>query len=116
MSSYFDRARVRRLMRKFGLTGPWLHGDNRARQSTVRFETMRTLRSPVDYFSKAMDIELEHGSVNPATDVTHDSALHTARIAAAHLLGVEADEPPEKWRPFAAYYDALIHMEKNIRV
>ena len=116
MSRRFDRATVCKMMRRMSLVPSWLEGENRARHSSIRFETMDTLRSPVDYFSKAMEIELEHGSINPDTNVTKDTALSTAKIVKAHLMGVEADEQRSNWRPFPAYYDSLIFMEKYIRV
>ena len=32
-----------------------------------------------------MDVELEHGTVSPATNVTNDDPILTAKIALAHL-------------------------------
>lgn len=44
-------------------------------------------RSPFDaeQFRMGMDVELEHGRRDPATDVTHDDPTTTAKIALAHL-------------------------------
>ena len=40
--------------------------------------------SPQD-FLRGINIELEHGLVNPMTDVTNDDLIMTAKIALAHL-------------------------------
>ncbi|TKJ17153.1 hypothetical protein CEE44_01295 [Candidatus Woesearchaeota archaeon B3_Woes] len=55
----------------------------------------------VDQFRRGMDIELEHGSVDPETNVTDDDALITGKIALAHL------------NEFPDYYDRLEKMEKE---
>jgi len=39
----------------------------------------------VDQFRQGLDVELEHGSVDPATNVTDDDPLTTGKIALAHL-------------------------------
>lgn len=39
----------------------------------------------INDFLTGINIELEHGSVNPATNVTNDDLLMTAKIALAHL-------------------------------
>ena len=55
----------------------------------------------VEQYRMGMDVELEHGSRSPATDVTHDDPVMTGKIALAHLtefpdyytrLGVLEDE------------------------
>jgi hypothetical protein len=46
-----------------------------------------------------MDVELEHGSHDPQTDVTGDDPVLTAKIAWAHL------------KEFADYYVRLARME-----
>jgi Protein of unknown function (DUF5661) len=58
----------------------------------------------VEQFRAGMDVELEHGRSNPATNVTDDDPLITGKIAFAHLnelsdyytrlARMEADEPP----------------------
>ena len=48
---------------------------------------------------KGMDVELEHGSVSPPTNVTNNDAVMTAKIALAHL-NEDAD-----------YYQDLAQME-----
>ena len=46
-----------------------------------------------------MDVELEHGRRDPATDVTEDDPVMTAKIALAHL------------RELPDYYERLAEME-----
>ncbi len=53
----------------------------------------------VDEFQAGMDVELEHGLQDPATNVTDDDPHVTARIARAHL------------NEFADYYTRLARME-----
>lgn len=48
-----------------------------------------------------MDVELEHGSVNPETDVTGDDPVHTFKIVIAHM-----NESPK-------YYTKLKEMESK---
>jgi hypothetical protein len=55
----------------------------------------------LEQFCRGMDTELEHGRENPLTDVTHDDAVMTGRIALAHL-----DEFPD-------YYTRLEKMEEE---
>lgn len=57
--------------------------------------------SPFDVteFQMGMNVELEHGSQDPATDVTGDDPILTAKIALAHL------------NEFADYYTRLAVME-----
>lgn len=111
------RSRLLMLMRTVGLTSSMLRGANRSARSSRKFPTMKgKLADPVEYFRKALSIELEHGSINPGTDVTGNDLRDTAKIVAAHIFGVESDERPTKWRLFPAYYDHLMHMEKNGRL
>ena len=53
----------------------------------------------VEQFRMGMNVELEHGSQDPATDVTGDDPIITAKIALAHL------------NEFADYYTRLAVME-----
>lgn len=53
----------------------------------------------VDQFRREMEVELEHGSRDPATDVTGDDPIVTAKIALAHL------------NEFPDYYTRLDRME-----
>ena len=55
----------------------------------------------VEQFRSGMDVELEHGNVNPLTNVTNDDPLTTAKIALAHL-----NEYPD-------YYTRLDKMENE---
>jgi len=55
----------------------------------------------VDQFRRGMDVELEHGLCDPATNVTNDDALTTGKIALAHL------------NEFPDYYDRLGKMEEE---
>ena len=54
-------------------------------------------------FRKGLDVEMEHGKVNPQTNVTDNNIELTAKIAWAHLL-----EIPD-------YYTRLIKMEKEAK-
>ena len=56
-------------------------------------------RVDIDQFRKGMDVEYEHGSHDPQTDVTHDDPILTGKIALAHI------------KEFADYYDRLEQME-----
>ena len=42
-------------------------------------------RFPFDDFKRGIIIEMEHGKINPNTNVTDDNLLKTAKIALAHL-------------------------------
>jgi len=55
----------------------------------------------VDQFRRGMDVELEHGLVDPHINVTNDDPLTTGKIALAHL------------NEFADYYDRLEEMEEE---
>lgn len=58
-------------------------------------------RFPVDQFRRGMEVELEHGRRDPATNVTNDDLLVTGKIALAHL------------NEFPDYYDRLEKMERE---
>ncbi|HEX2427421.1 MAG TPA: DUF5661 family protein [Gaiellaceae bacterium] len=55
----------------------------------------------VEQFRAGMDVELEHGARDPATDVTGDDPLLTGKIALAHL------------NEFPDYYTRLEKMEEQ---
>jgi hypothetical protein len=55
----------------------------------------------VEQFRRGMDVELEHGTQDPHTNVTNDDALMTGKIALAHL------------NEFSDYYTRLDKMEKE---
>lgn len=46
---------------------------------------IRWKRFDVEQFRMGLNIELEHGRRDPATDVTHDDPMVTGKIAWAHL-------------------------------
>ena len=60
-----------------------------------------TAEFDVEQFRSGMDVELEHGSHDPRTNVTNDDPLVTGRIAWAHL------------NEFADYYTRLERMEEE---
>ena len=55
----------------------------------------------VEQFRVGMDVELEHGFQDPATNVTGDDAVITGKIALAHL------------NEFPDYYSRLARMEEE---
>jgi hypothetical protein len=55
----------------------------------------------VEQFAMGLNVELEHGQRDPATDVTHDQPIVTGKIALAHL-----NEIPD-------YYTQLAEMEQK---
>jgi Protein of unknown function (DUF5661) len=57
----------------------------------------------VEQFRIGMEVELEHGSHDPATDVTGDDPIVTAKIALAHL------------NEFPDYYTRLEAMEEEAK-
>ena len=57
----------------------------------------------VDQFRRGMDVELEHGLHDAATNVTGDDPLVTGKIALAHL------------NEFPDYYSRLERMEEEAK-
>ncbi len=57
----------------------------------------------LDQFWVGVNVELEHGTVNPFTNVTNDDPILTGKIALAHL-----NEIPD-------YYDRLTKMEAQAK-
>ena len=55
----------------------------------------------VEQFRTGMDVELEHGKVDPHTNVSDDDPLVTGKIALAHL------------NEFPDYYTRLTEMEEE---
>ena len=55
----------------------------------------------LEEFRMGLSVELEHGSVDPETNVTNDDEIMTAKITWAHLK-----EIPD-------YYTRLLQMEKE---
>ena len=46
------------------------------------------LQIPLDEFRKGLEVELEHGTRDPQTNVTNDDMVLTGKIALAHLKEV----------------------------
>ncbi len=55
----------------------------------------------IEQFRMGLDVELEHGLISPATNVTDDDPIMTGKIALAHL------------NEFSDYYTRLAKMEKE---
>jgi hypothetical protein len=55
----------------------------------------------VEQFRMGLDVELEHGTIDPHTNVTNDDSMTTGKIALAHL------------NEFADYYTRLEKMERE---
>ncbi|MFA6106512.1 MAG: DUF5661 family protein [Patescibacteria group bacterium] len=55
----------------------------------------------LEQFRAGMDVELEHGTVDPVTNVTDDNEIMTGKIALAHM------------KEFPDYYERLEKMEKE---
>ncbi|MFW9843134.1 MAG: DUF5661 family protein [Candidatus Thorarchaeota archaeon] len=60
-------------------------------------------RFDVDQFRMGMDVELEHGTHDPSTNVTDDDPITTGKIALAHL------------NEFPDYYDRLDKLEEEAK-
>lgn len=58
-------------------------------------------RFDLEQFRFGMDVELEHGSHDPQTDVTGDDPILTGKIALAHM------------KEFPDYYERLERMERE---
>lgn len=55
----------------------------------------------VEQFRMGLDVELEHGLVDPSTNVTNDDPILTGKIALAHL------------NEFSDYYTRLYKLEEE---
>ena len=60
-------------------------------------------RFDLEQFRAGMDVEYEHGSRDPQTDVTHDDPMVTGKIALAHM------------KEFPDYYERLERMEAQAK-
>jgi hypothetical protein len=60
-------------------------------------------RFDIEQFRMGLDVELEHGLVDPSTNVTGDDPILTGKIALAHL------------NEFADYYTRLEKMERKAK-
>jgi hypothetical protein len=58
-------------------------------------------RFDLEQFRLGMDVEFEHGSHDPQTDVTGDDPILTGKIALAHM------------KEFPDYYERLERMEQE---
>ena len=58
-------------------------------------------RFDLDQFRAGMDVEFEHGSHDPQTNVTGDDPIVTGKIALAHM------------KEFSDYYERLERMERE---
>jgi hypothetical protein len=58
-------------------------------------------RFDVEQFRMGLDVELEHGLIDPRTNVTDDDPILTGKIALAHL------------NEFSDYYTRLYEMEEE---
>ena len=58
-------------------------------------------RFDLEQFRAGMDVEFEHGSHDPQTDVTGDDPIVTGKIAFAHM------------KEFPDYYERLERMERE---
>ena len=56
-------------------------------------------RFDLELFRAGIDVEFEHGSHDPQTDVTHDDPIVTGKIALAHM------------KEYPDYYERLARME-----
>ena len=73
----------------------WLAG----KASSLPRPDLATVEWDLDQFQQGMRSELEHGRIDPDTDITDDDLLTTAKMALAHL-----NEIPD-------YYTRLAAME-----
>lgn len=55
----------------------------------------------VEQFRTGLDVELEHGTIGPKTNITNDDDIMTGKIALAHL------------NEFSDYYRRLEKLEKE---
>ena len=60
-------------------------------------------RFDLEQFRAGIDVEFEHGSHDPQTDVTGDDPIVTGKIAFAHM------------KEFADYYERLERMEAEAK-
>lgn len=60
-------------------------------------------RFDVEQFRAGLDVEFEHGSHDPQTDVTGDDPILTGKIALAHI------------KEFPDYYERLERMEQQAK-
>ena len=61
-------------------------------------------RFDLEQFRRGMDVEFEHGSHDPQTDVTGNDPILTGKIALAHM------------KEFPDYYERLERMEREAKL
>lgn len=61
-------------------------------------------RVDLEQFRAGLDVEFEHGSHDPQTDVTGDDPILTGKIALAHI------------KEFPDYYERLERMEQQAKL
>lgn len=99
------RKNINRLMERYHREEPII-GPNPYFTMEQAFQVAQVLgmdfgrcRFDAEQFRTGMDVELEHGLVNPLTNITNNDALLTGKITLAHL-----NEYPD-------YYRRLLKME-----
>ena len=80
MKKHFTKKEAEKIGNKLGIT--WKNWD-------------------VEQFRMGLDVELEHGTIHKATNITKDNSIMTGKIALAHL------------NEFADYYTRLDRLEKQ---
>ena len=76
---------------------------------------MQDKMDPFVYFGKAVLTEREHGIIGTSlgTDIIGINDEKSAKIALAHLFGVEWNKKPSEWEVCPYYYHYLWEMEKH---
>ena len=59
--------------------------DNNQILRTARYLNVDFTKFPFEDFKRGIIIELEHGSINPLTNITNNDLIKSAKIALAHL-------------------------------
>ncbi|MHC1682893.1 MAG: DUF5661 family protein [Clostridiaceae bacterium] len=67
----------------------------------ANFLGIRFDKFDIEQFRVGLNVELEHGTVNPATNITNDDPILTGKITLAHL------------NEFPDYYNRLAKMEEE---
>jgi hypothetical protein len=84
------------------MTRQFTTGDARRIGEAVGID-WKTAPFDVEQYRMGLEVELEHGSHDPATNVTDDDEILTGKIALAHL------------NEFPDYYTRLERMEEEAR-
>ena len=59
--------------------------DNNQILRAARYLNVDFTKFPFEDFKRGIIIELEHGSINPLTNITNNDLIKSAKIALAHL-------------------------------